>query len=790
MKFSEHWLREWVNPPLSTSALAEQLTMAGLEVDIIEPVASTFDQVVIGEVLAVEPHSHAQKLKVCQVNVGEGTPLTIVCGAPHVAVGMRVPTARIGAQLSDLILQATELRGVVSQGMLCSVVELGLADSATGLLVLPPDAPIGEAVRHYLNLDDVSITVDLTPNRGDCLSIVGIAREISALTHCPMTAAEVTAVTATITDTWPVTLQADALCPRYVGRVIKNVNAQAPTPLWLQERLRRSGLRSISALVDITNYVLLEYGQPMHAFDLDKLSGGIQVRLAQAGESLTLLDEQTVSLGAQTLVIADHQSPVAIAGVMGGKASAVTATTRTVFLESAYFAVDAIGQCARHYGLQTDSSYRFERGVDPQQQRRAIERATALVLTICGGEAGPVNEVVAATYLPSCPTITVRTARIQRLLGQTLAEQEVEALLTRLGLDITARTQAGWQVVPPSFRFDLTIEADIIEELARVYGYNRLPSRAPNTRLTLQSQPHLSLRQLQAILVQRDYQEVITYSFVDPHWQAELMPEVSPLRLLNPIASDMAVMRTTLWIGLLKVLQYNQKRQQHRLRLFETGLRFLPLEKGMLQQEGVIAGVVAGHYLAEQWDIATRPTDFFDVKADVEALLQSSGQKNYHFSITKHPALHPGQAALITQNKQTIGVIGALHPRLTKLWALTPPVYVFELLLAPLFSAHLPKFKEISKYPSMRRDLALIVDESVSAATLLKYVKEQASTLLVDLQLFDVYQGKGIAPGKKSLAIGLIFQAFSRNLTESEVDTVMTQLLNSLENNLSAQIRK
>jgi phenylalanyl-tRNA synthetase beta chain len=757
--------------------------MAGLEVDSAEPVATSFNQVVIGEVLTVEAHPDAKKLHICQVNIGEeAEPLIIVCGASNVQPKLRVPTALVGARIGKIKIKTAKLRGVQSYGMLCSAEELGLAESSEGLMALPEDAPIGEDVRHYLQLEDISIDIELTPNRGDCLGVEGIAREVGVLTRTEITKLDCSPVAAIISDTFPIEINVPNACPRYVGRVIKNINADAPTPLWMQERLRRSGLRSISAIVDVTNYVLLELGQPMHAFDLASLSGGIQVRMARAGESLTLLDEQTVQLDEQTLLIADNQQPLAMAGVMGGLASAVTLTTQDIFLESAFFTPEAISGTARRYGLHTDSSHRFERGVDPQLQKRAMERATALLLEIVGGKSGPIIEL--AEKLTAAPTIELRASRIERLLGQKFDAAEINEILTRLGMTVMPNRELSWQVQPPSFRFDISLEADLIEELARVHGYNHLPSLKPQSRLMMYPQPFVTLNDLQAVLVQRDYQEAITYSFVDPKLQAKLDPNADLIHLANPIASDMAVMRTTLWAGLLPALSYNQKRQQARVRLFETGLRFNK-EQGL--QEKMIAGVISGTRWSEQWGVTKQPVDFYDVKADVEALLSlSSGN---FFRAGTHPALHPGQTAEIYRGEEWIGVVGALHPSLLKTLELTNPVYLFECLLAPLCETPLPQFQELSKYPSIRRDIALLVPNQVDWVQLFDCIKQSGTDMLVDCQLFDVYQGKGIKSGKKSLAISLTFQAFSRSLTDSEIETVVGQILNSLENNLEAKLR-
>ena len=788
MKLNESWLREWVNPPLTIEEITEKLTMAGLELDSITPVAPHFEQVFVGEVVTVDPHPNAEKLHVCQVNVGQTDSLTIVCGASNVAAGMKVPVAVIGAVLpGNFKIKKAKLRGVESQGMICSAEELGLADSSEGIMPLPVDAPVGDNVRDYLKLDDTSIEIDLTPNRGDCLGVEGIAREVSVLTNHPLKSITCPPVTDKIPATFPVTIPNPEACPRYVGRVIKNVNPNAETPFWLQERLRRCGLRSISPIVDVTNYVLLELGQPMHAFDFDKLTGGIVVRLANEGEQLALLDGQTVTLDNETLVIADETAPQAMAGVMGGLASSVTGETQAIFLESAFFTPLQLAGCARRYGLHTDSSHRFERGVGPQLQRRACERATALLLDIVGGEPGPIIDVIAEEHLPKQRTITLRANRMSQLLGCCVPVSEVTRILQQLGMKAEQHT-GGWKVQPPSFRFDITLEADLIEEIARIYGYNQIPSTAPQSHAILQAQPRVSVEQAQSVLVQHGYQEAITYSFVDPTLQAELTPDVPLLTLSNPIASDMAAMRTTLWTGLLNATIYNVKRQQSRVRLFETGLRFIQ-KNDKLQQDKVIAGVATGHRYPTQWGMNDQPIDFFDVKADVEALLMLAGV-NYVFKPAQHPALHPGQTATIYAGDLDIGIMGALHPRLVQQFELPQSTYLFELRWEPLTHKPLPTFKEISKYPSVNRDIAIVIDQHVNAADILACIQQSGAELLVDQYLFDLYQGKGIEPGKKSVAVGLVFQATSRNLVEEEVDTMVTHIITTLERQLHAQLRK
>jgi len=792
MKFSEYWLREWINPPIATNEITARLTMAGLEVDSVEPVAASFNQVIVGDIVTVTPHT--EKLTICQVNVGAQDLLTVVCGANNVKSGMRVPTAVVGAQFPTMHIQKTTLRGIESQGMLCSAQELGLAESAAGIMSLPTDAPIGEDIRTYLQLDDVSITVDLTPNRGDCLSIEGLAREVSLLTETNITPVNCSPVKATITDIFPVHIHETLACPRYIGRIVKNINVNATSPLWMQERLRRSGLRSISPVVDITNYVLLELGQPMHAFDLQKLNGSIQVRMSHAGETLVLLDGQTVTLDDATLVIADEQKALAIAGVMGGLESAVSDTTQSIFFESAFFAPTQLAGCARRYGLHTDSSHRFERGVDPQLQQRAVERATQLLLDIAGGEAGQLIEVVDHNTIPTRPTVILRQARIERILGYALPTRQIEPILTRLGMQFTTLFQAqttqivGWQVTPPSYRFDISIEADLIEEIVRAYGYNNLPSRAPKACLQMHPQVTINTATIQSVLIQRDYQEAITYSFVDPQLQEKINPEAAGITLANPISNDMAIMRTNLWTGLLQALIYNQKRQQQRIRLFETGLRFVKINE-QLQQDKMVAGIATGTRHSEQWGISSQPIDFFDIKADITALLGLSRQA-FQFKPAQHHALHPGQTAAIYQGENQIGLLGALHPSLMQILEINQAVYLFELQVAPLCQATVTQFQEISKYPSTRRDIAIVVTANTHASDILTCIQATASELLAEISLFDVYQGEGIETDKKSLAIGLIFREFSRNLTESEIDTVMTKILKTLNHNFNAQLRK
>lgn len=791
MKFSAQWLREWVNPAVDIDTLSAQLTMAGLEVDAVAPVAEDFSGVVVGEVLQVEKHPDADKLRVCQVSTGSGEPLNIVCGAANVRVGLRVPTATIGAVLpGDFRIKRSKLRGVESFGMLCSAKELGLAEVSDGLLELPVDAPVGQDLRAYLQLDDVTFELGLTPNRGDCLSIAGIAREVGVVNRCAVTAPRIDAVAASITDTFPVTVTAPADCPRYAGRVIRGVNPQAETPGWMMERLRRSGMRSLGAAVDITNYLLLELGQPMHAFDLAKINGGIEVRRARKGETLALLNDSVVELDDDTLVIADGSGPLALAGVMGGAASAVGEDTVDIFLESAFFAPDSIAGRARRYGLHTDSSHRFERGVSAALQRDALERATALFVQIAGGTVGPVVEVMHAEHLPQREAIVLRRARIPRVLGFALPAAEVEEILRRLGLTVEVVGE-NWRVTPPAWRFDIAIEEDLIEELARIHGYDKLPSIRPSAAMQMGAigEGQLDLSQLRRLLVTRGYQEAVTYSFVAPELQKLFDPALEPLALANPISAEMAVMRTTLWAGLVQALTYNINRQQGRVRLFESGLRFLPEADGLCQ-ERVIAGLAYGDVLPEQWGEPVRTVDFFDLKADVEALLALSGLDGVvRFVAAAHPALHPGQSARIERDGIQLGWLGALHPAVADKLGLTAPALVFELALEPLLRGCLPRFRELSRFPAVRRDIAVVVDNTLQVDAVLAVIRKAAPDTLRELKLFDLYTGKGIDSGRKSLALGLTLQADSRTLTDSEVEESLEAILAALKTELGATLR-
>lgn len=791
MKISEHWLRDWVDSGLSSAELAARLTMIGLEVDSTEPAAPAFDHVVVGRVIGLIPHPDADRLRVATVDVGDAEPLQIVCGAPNVAVRMCAPVALIGAILpGDFTIKASKLRGVESQGMLCSARELGLAENSDGLLPLPTDSRLGQNIRELLALDDALIEVELTPNRGDCLGMEGVAREVATLSSRDFRPLPVEDVKPTLDAVFPVKLTDPADCPRYIGRVIRGVNPAAETPLWMQERLRRAGVRSLGPLVDVTNYVMLELGQPLHAFDLGRLTGGIEVRRARADDRLELLNGVVVEPDTDTLLITDQAGPLALAGIMGGEISSCTEATRDVFLESAFFTPASIAGRARRYGLQTDSSYRFERGVDWQLQRRAAERATRLLIEMAGGEPGPIIEAVSPEHLPKQPTIRLRSERIHKLLGMAVPAAEVEEILHRLGMVVTA-TAESWQVTPPSSRFDIMLEADLIEEIARIYGYQQVPSNRPLTRLAMSPQPEnqVSLERFTATLIQRGFQEAITYSFVDPVFQQMLDPERAPLALSNPISADLAVMRTSLWPGLLKALIHNQKRQQPRVRLFEHGLNFVPTDRG-LQQEAYLGAVATGLALPEQWGLAKRSLDFFDLKADVEALLALTGEPDaFHFNAVSHPALHPGQSARIERAGTAVGWLGALHPRVARELDVEGDVFLFELRLAGLQAARTPAFRDLSRFPASRRDLAVVVDEAVAAQAIYDCIRQNGGLLLREIHFFDVYRGKTVPEGRKSLALGLILQDFSRNLTDQVVEETVSGIIAGLTEQFDATLR-
>ncbi|MDP7537460.1 MAG: phenylalanine--tRNA ligase subunit beta [Methylococcales bacterium] len=792
MRFSEAWLREQVNPDLTTEALVEQLTMAGLEVDSVTPAAADFSGVVVGKVVAIEQHSNADNLKVCSVDVGGDEPLQIVCGANNVSMGMHVPTALVGAVLSGgFKIKKSKLRGELSFGMLCSEQELGTSDSAEGLMVLPQEAPVGVDVREYLALDDTLIELDLTPNRADCLSIDGVSREVALLNKMPWQPTEPSEVVVEHQQTRDITVVEPSLCSRYLGRLIKGVKVGAQTPLWMQERLRRSGHRSLGPLVDITNYILLELGQPLHAFDADKLSGQIAVRYAKKDEKIILLNDQSLTLSNDVLVIADDRGPIALAGVMGGKDSAVGVETVDIFLECAFFTPEMMMGKARDLGLHTDSSHRFERGVDPFIQRRAIERASQMIIDIAGGCAGPIVELTDETYMPKRLPVLLREERIAKVLGVAMPAAEVEDIFQRLGM-VVERQDNGWAITPPGFRFDIVIEADLIEELGRVYGYNNLPQQSLLMHAQLSSAPEtvLGVDRIKDLLVDRGYQEAITYSFVDEKDQQKVAPEDRVIALKNPISSELSVMRTTIWCGLLNVAHRNVSRQHSRVRLFEAGLCFkVGADAGEVAQEKMLAGLVLGSQLPEQWGESSRKIDFYDVKADLEAIFALNGIEP-DFVAQEHPALHPGQTAAIkTKTGALIGWLGVLHPSLEKHYGFDSSVFLFELKQEFVLNKGVPKFTSLSKLPSVRRDLALIVDENMPVSRILAEINGFEEEAIKEVIVFDIYQGEGIEVNKKSIGLGVFIQNLTQTMTDTEIDGLMASVLDKLTLNLNAKLR-
>jgi phenylalanyl-tRNA synthetase beta chain len=783
MQFSESWLRSFINPPLSGEELAHLLTMAGLEVEGRDAVAPAFDNVVVAQVLTKDKHADADRLNVLTVDVGQAEPLSIVCGAQNVSVGMKAPCALVGAKLPGIEIKQAKVRGVASFGMMCSEKELGLADDSQGLMELAADAVVGQSIRGHLDLDDHQITLKLTPNRCDCLSLYGVAREVSALTGLPLQILPRADFKQGGDRGCKVRVTASAACPRYAGRVITGVNAKSATPMWMVQRLERCGLRSISALVDVTNYVLLELGQPLHAFDLNKLNGGIEVRFARAGESLKLLNEQVVSLKEDMLVIADDARPVALAGVMGGADSAVGDTTTDIFLESAFFMPGVIVGKSRQLGFGSDSSYRFERGVDFLATREALDRATQLILDICGGQAGVVNEVM--EELPARNPVKLRLSRVERVLGIFLEAQEISQVLSRLGM-IVQQKGDEFSVTPPSYRFDITIEEDLIEEIARVHGYERIQAVPPQACMAMlplveTKRPMAKLRQA---LVQRDYQETITYAFVDAEWERDLYGNTAQVVLKNPIASQMSVMRSSLLGGLLAVLRSNLARKEPRVRLFEIGACFAAEEGGYAQHEHV-TGLAYGSALPEQWGEVTRNVDFYDVKADIEALFAPA---QLSFSASSHPASHPGRSARISLRGQEVGWVGELHPKWLQQYGIPQGVVWFEVGLSALASRDIPHVGEISKFPRVRRDLAVVVDESVSVQLLLDAMLGSHAPYVAEIALFDLYRGKGVGDGKKSLAFRVLLQDTEKTLIDSEIESSIACLAEVLQRH-GAQLR-
>ncbi|EPM7998054.1 phenylalanine--tRNA ligase subunit beta [Vibrio vulnificus] len=794
MKFSESWLREWVNPAVTTDELTHQITMAGLEVDDVLPVAGTFNGVKVGHVVECGQHPDADKLRVTKVDVGEEELLDIVCGAANCRQGLKVAVATVGAVLpGDFKIKKAKLRGQPSHGMLCSFTELGIDVESDGIMELAIDAPIGMDFRDFLALNDVTVDVDLTSNRADCFSIRGMAREVGVLNRADVTEPSVAPVAPSIDDTVAIEVKAPAACPRYLGRVVKNVNVQAKTPLWMQEKLRRCGIRSIDPVVDITNFVLLEQGQPMHAFDLAKIEGGIVVRLAEQGEKITLLDGSEAELNADTLVVADHNKALAIAGIFGGEESGVTSETKDVLLECAFFAPDHIRGRARSYGLHTDSSMRFERGVDYALQVSAMERATALLVEICGGEVAPVVVVESEAELPKPNKVALRRTKLDNLLGHHIADSDVVEILERLGMTVET-TAEGWVAVAPTWRFDIAIEQDLVEEVGRIYGYDNIPNQNPAAALKMHDhqEANIPLKRVRDLLVDRGYHEAITYSFVEPEQQKLVVPGVDALILPNPISAEMSAMRLGLIQGLLNTVVHNQKRQQPRVRLFEYGLRFIPCdtaENGM-RQEPMLAGVIAGTRSEEHWNIDTNTVDFFDLKGDVEAILElSANDKAYSFVAAKHPALHPGQSAAIVVDGKEIGVIGTVHPELERKFGLNGRTIVFEIEWSAINRKVIPEAVALSKFPANRRDIAVVVDEAVASGDIVNACLEVGGEFLKAAKLFDVYVGKGVEEGKKSLAIALTLQSNERTLEDADIAGAVDAIVAHVSEKFGASLR-
>lgn len=794
MKFSELWLREWVNTTLDSEALSNQITMAGLEVDGVDPVSGAFTGVVVGEVVECGQHPNADKLRVTKVNVGGDRLLDIVCGAPNCRQGLKVAVATVGAVLpGDFKIKAAKLRGEPSEGMLCSFSELGISDDHNGIIELPLDAPIGTDIREYLKLDDNTIEISVTPNRADCLGIIGVARDVAVLNQTELNAPEIASVEATISDVLPIQVEAADACPRYLGRVVKGINVKAPTPLWMKEKLRRCGIRSIDAVVDVTNYVLLELGQPMHAFDKDRIDGGIVVRMAKEGETLVLLDGSEAKLNADTLVIADHSKALAMGGIFGGEHSGVNDETQNVLLECAFFSPLSITGRARRHGLHTDASHRYERGVDPALQYKAMERATRLLIDICGGEAGPVIDVTNEATLPKRATITLRRSKLDRLIGHHVADAQVTDILTRLGCEVT-EGQDEWKAVAPSWRFDMEIEEDLVEEVARVYGYNNIPDEPVQAGLVMGThrEADLSLKRVKTMLNDKGYQEVITYSFVDPKLQQLIHPGQEALILPSPISSEMSAMRLSLWTGLLGTIVYNQNRQQNRVRIFESGLRFVPDTHANLgiRQDLMLAGAISGNRYEEHWDLAKGTVDFYDMKGDLEAILDLTGKlSEIEFRAEANPALHPGQSAAIYLDGKRVGFIGVVHPELERKPDLNGRTIVFELEWNPVADRVIPQAQDVSRFPANRRDIAVVVAENVPAADILAECKKVGVNQVVGVNLFDVYRGKGVAEGFKSLAISLILQDTSRTLEEEEIAATVARCVEALKERFQASLR-
>ncbi|ENX10263.1 phenylalanine--tRNA ligase subunit beta [Acinetobacter variabilis] len=791
MKISENWLRTWVNPAIDSEKLSDQLTMLGLEVDEIAPAAKLFTGVVVGEVLTVEQHPDADRLRVTTVNIGSGEPLQIVCGAPNVRAGMKAPVATIGAVLpGDFKIKKGKLRGVESQGMLCGASEIDLEDKIDGLLELPADAPVGVNVREYLDLDDNVIDISITPNRGDCFSIRGIAREIGVINQLLVTPPGIKEVAATITDQKQVVVETQG-CPRYLGRIIKNVNTKAPTPEWMERALVRAGIRQHSILVDITNYVLMELGQPLHAFDGGKVQGSVHVRQATAGEKLVLLNEQEVELQDDVMVIADDEKALAIAGIMGGLSSSVTDETTEIFLESAFFAPLHIAGRARRFGLHTDASQRYERGVDFELPMIAMHRASQLIAELAGGEFGPIIVAEKTELLPKREAIELEQAQVDQLLGYTVESDFITDALTRLGCEVTVKAEGQWSVIPPSHRYDMAIYQDLIEEVARIHGYDNIQISLPVIDVKLAKyEDQFELTQLRQTAVTLGYQEAISFSFADLKLEKQLNPEVNPLALANPISSDLAVMRSTLLSSLIPCVQYNVNRQQNRVRFFELGLRFDYQNAASihdLKQIPTFALIATGSRTPETWHGKAQPMDFFDFKGDIEEIL-AAARLDVEYVRSERSWLHPGQSAEILVNGQSIGYLGRLHPSLEDELDLAT-TWVAELDQSAVLQTYVSNFTELSRFPSVRRDIALLISDKINVSEIQGLIEKTGGELLGSTWLFDVYTGQGVEEGKRSLAFALLWQHPSRTLEDAEIKSGMDNILQVLENTYQATLR-
>ena len=775
MQFSYNWLKTQADPNLSADEFAHLLTMSGLEVEEADKAAPEFSGVVVAEVKSVEKHPDADRLNITQVDAGTGELIQIVCGAPNVKAGIKVPCALPGAVLpGNFKIKPTKMRGQVSNGMLCSTNELGLPDDGVdGLHILPADAPVGQNIRDYLDLDDTVFTLKITPNRTDCLSIKGLAREVAALTACENREPVIQTVPVQSSKTQPVRIDAPADCGRFLSRVIENVNAQAPSPDWMKQRLARSGIRSISALVDIGNYVMLELGQPMHVFDADKLTGSIIVRRAQNGETLACLNEKNVCLSENTLVIADEAGALSMAGLMGGEASAVSDSTKNIVLEAAWFVPEIIAGKARQYGFGSDSSFRFERGVDFKLQSDAIERASELILDICGGQAGAVIEALGD--LPAHKTVAVRTTRVEKLLGVAVDEARIEKILAALGLQ-PQKTADGFAVTSPSFRYDIEIEADLIEEIARVYGYENIPDDYTSGQLAMLKLPETRRARFAVYqqMAARGYQEVVSYAFVDEQWERDFAANQNPIRLQNPLAAQYSVMRSTLIGGLVEILQNNLNRKQNRVRVFEIARVFAKQADGSFQQNERVGGLVYGSADPEHWGEKSRAADFYDVKGDVEDLLAG---KDITFVKAEHPALHPGRTAHIVSDGRVVGFIGELHPQWLQKYDLPQAPLLFEIDMDVVLGKAKTVYQQVSKFQPARRDLAFVLPESISHDDLLNALKSVKDKLIQDISVFDVYRGTGLSEGMKSMAVKVVLQDSEATLTDEVLEASMARLV-------------